>query len=142
MKSHVLEDACVNMVIKDSKLRKGVASPGKRSTSSKMSTACTNRNDDDSPVTLAFDKATTAQQTMVTRWVDIIRKRIPISDLIDIADESRPIGTKKRQFAAQYSSSAYQAMIALDIPIGDYIAETANGFVFDYTREQVVLLTE
>ena len=71
---------------------------------------------------------------MIRRWVKIIQKNLPTTDLIDISDEVKPERPKSRQFAAQYSQSAYSAMLEQDVEVGDYISNYNIEFLLDYTR--------
>ena len=58
---------------------------------------------------------------MVRRWKQIIEKSLPAIDLIDLAAEHDYFYSNKRQFAPEYSQSAYLTMLANEYAIGDYI---------------------
>ena len=58
---------------------------------------------------------------MLRRWKQLIEKNLPAIDLIDLASEHNYYYPSKRQFAPEYSQSAYHAMLANECAIGDYI---------------------
>ena len=59
---------------------------------------------------------------MCYRWRQVIEKSLPAHDLIDIVAEHNLYFPKKRQFAPEFSQSAYCTMLRTQIVIGDYIA--------------------
>ena len=58
---------------------------------------------------------------MLKRWKAIIEKELPAVDLIDLASEHSNFSSSKRQFAPEYSQSAYLTMLRNELAIGDYI---------------------
>ena len=58
---------------------------------------------------------------MTRRWKQIIEKALPAIDLIDLAAENNFFYSSKRQFAPEYSQTAYLTMLQSEFAIGDYI---------------------
>lgn len=58
---------------------------------------------------------------MVRRWKEVIEKSLPAIDLIDLSAEHDPFHSVKRQFAPEYSQSAYLEMMRKEYAIGDFI---------------------
>ena len=50
-------------------------------------------------------------EEMNKRWLKVIQKRIPTVDLVDISAEVFPFNPYKRQFAPEYSHSAFITML-------------------------------
>ena len=69
---------------------------------------------------------------MLQRWGKTIKSQIPMVDLADLAQEVDPENQVKRQFAAEYSQSSYNAMLKQEVAIGDY---ALNGKLDNFTRK-------
>ena len=72
----------------------------KKSAHSKKTATSTQKTGGSSP---SWENVGSATDEMVRRWVDIMEKNVPTTDLLDIADQVRVKQPKGRQFAAQYS---------------------------------------
>ena len=81
---------------------------------------------------------------MIGRWKKIIEKSLPAIDLIDLAQEHNIFCSEKRQFAPEYSQSAYLTMLSKELAIGDYIdfAEECQMRVTDQARRYMITLIE
>ena len=68
---------------------------------------------------------------------------MPAIDLFDLAQEGHPFGPYKRQFAPEYSQSSYEAMLAEEYAIGDYVnIKNSTIKVTDEARRHLVTLLE
>lgn len=82
-------------------------------------------------------------EEMNKRWLKVIQKQVPTIDLLDISAEVYPFNSQKRQFAPEYSHSAYIAMLKQEYAIGDYVTKKNCSLkMTDYTRQQMVMLIE
>ena len=65
-------------------------------------------------------------------------------DLEDIFNEKQfPFNQRKRQFAPEYSQSAYLSMLNKEFAIGNYISFFDSKLKMDdYCRQQMVMLIE
>ena len=80
---------------------------------------------------------------MNKRWLKLLQKKTPTIDLVDISAEVEPFNSYKRQFAPEYSHSAYRAMLKAEYSVGDYLQSHACTLqMTNYTRQQMVKLIE
>ena len=80
---------------------------------------------------------------MNKRWLKLLQKKTPTIDLVDISAEVEPFNSHKRQFAPEYSHSAYRSMLKTEYSIGDYLQSQACTLqMTNYTRQQMVMLIE
>lgn len=79
--------------------------------------------------------AQTPSEIMEQRTLDVVERQLPVLDQLDIG--------VKRQFAPEYSQSAYQTMIKEEYPIGNYTGQKyAKMQVSHRERRQIVDLIE
>ena len=82
-------------------------------------------------------------EEMNKRWLRLMQKKVPTVDLVDVSAEVYPFNSHKRQFAPEYSHSAYLSMLRQEYAIGDYVkSQNCSLKMTDYTRQQMVMLIE